>query len=155
MKRTSAVIIIALVVVMTGIVFFWDKLTQPAEELTQNQKAMIIRDKAAKAETMVHVVSPQPNYIVKSPLTVTGEIDASWFSKSGTFRVEIHDQQDVIIGTAEAKATGEEVEDFVPFKADLNFMVPLSGTVGKLVIKKANPSGDPEDDLEYAQTIYY
>jgi hypothetical protein len=72
------------------------------------------------------------------------------------FRVELHDKQGTIIGTALAQASGESTADgFIPFTASINYSKPAAGSVGKLLFRRTNPSGNPAEDLEYTQSVYY
>lgn len=93
----------------------------------------------------IHVDNPRPNQIITSPLTIIGQAQGSWYFEA-QFPIELQDENGTSIGTSSA-AAGEDwmTNDFVPFTAQLLFTQPAH-TTGKLILKNANPSGQPEND---------
>lgn len=101
--------------------------------------AKAVQDKS----NLIRVSIPQPNDIVTSPLIIEGEARGYWFFEA-SFPVRLLDASDTIIAVHHAEALKEWMtEDFVPFRATLQFETPTTDT-GTLVLEKDNPSGLPE-----------
>jgi len=95
---------------------------------------------------LIQVTSPTPTAAIRSPLTVTGEARGAWFFE-GDFPVVLVDWDGRIIADGVATADGEWMtEDFVPFRATLEFETPGYGERGALILQKDNASGLPEHD---------
>ncbi len=89
---------------------------------------------------------PMPNQEISSPLEIRGEARGFWYFEA-SFPIDLINSQGEII--AQGIATAEDdwmSEDFVPFTARLDFTSQPMGSVGKLILKKDNPSGLPEYD---------
>ena len=103
---------------------------------------------AAKAD-VITVATPLIMNEVISPLTVRGEARGWWFFE-GSFPVMLTDWDGMVIASGVATAQSDWMtEQFVPFEATLNFTSPyIAGFKenGKLILKKDNPSGLPEND---------
>ena len=98
--------------------------------------------------SMVIVYEPQPLSTVVSPVTVRGEAIGNWYFEA-SFPMRIEDANGNELGTAVAQAQGEWMtEEFVSFRAELNFATPLDSDTGTLVLEKDNPSGLPENEDE-------
>lgn len=94
---------------------------------------------------LIKVYKPTPNQIVKSPIEISGEARGYWFFEA-SFPIRVYDANNVELGVVAAQAEGEWMtENFVPFKAKLEFKKPTTET-GTLVFEKDNPSGLPEHD---------
>lgn len=94
---------------------------------------------------LIVVETPQPHDIVSSPLEVKGKARGFWFFEAD-FPVKLLDENSKEIGAAIARAQGEWMtEDFVAFRATLEFSAGTS-TKGTLLLIKDNPSGLPEHD---------
>lgn len=94
---------------------------------------------------MVHKVNVVARQLVTSPLTVTGEAKGPWYFEA-SFPIEIRDQYGVVVAQHYAEAQGDWMTSgFVPFKSTIAFTAPTT-TMGFLVLKNDNPSGDPERD---------
>jgi hypothetical protein len=105
-----------------------------------------IRAQIAAHADVIRVQSPSPNQAIKSPVTVTGQARGSWYFE-GSFPVILVDWDGRIIAEAVATADGEWMtEEFVPFRATLEFETPEYGERGTLILRKDNPSGRPELD---------
>ncbi|MCK9361529.1 Gmad2 immunoglobulin-like domain-containing protein [Patescibacteria group bacterium] len=82
---------------------------------------------------------------VTSPLIISGEARLWYFE--GTFPVRLVDQKGMALVESYASADGGWMtEEWVPFTAELVFVPPAPGTMGKLILMKDNPSGLPEND---------
>ncbi len=94
---------------------------------------------------LIRIDSPRPNETVTSPLEITGEARGTWYFEA-SFPVKLLDGNGNQLGIIPAQAQGEWMtENFVPFKATLEFITPTTDT-GTLVLEKDNPSGLPEND---------
>jgi hypothetical protein len=101
----------------------------------------------AKKELIV-LSSPVPLSPITSPVTLKGMARGYWFFEA-SFPVTIVDWGGQIVGTGIATADGEWMtENFVPFTANIDFVVDPETPYprGTIILKKDNPSGDPERD---------
>ena len=97
------------------------------------------------------VLSPVANAVVTSPLALTGEAGGWYFE--GSFPVELVDAAGNILAQGPAQATGDWMTvNFVPFTALLTFTNPYtvgdpeSEKLGKIILRKDNPSGLLKND---------
>ncbi len=94
---------------------------------------------------LIRLTSPRPGDKIISPLTITGEARGTWYFEA-SFPVEIQDANGNVLAQAPAQAQGEWMtENFVPFAVTIDFIAPASGE-GKLILRKDNPSGLPENN---------
>ncbi len=109
---------------------------------------------------LIRLNDPRPNQKIESPLVIEGEARGTWFFE-GDFPVVLTDWDGKIIAQGFATAQGEWMtENFVPFKATLDFESPdYIGDFskgGSLIFKKDNPSDLPEnDDALEIPILYY
>ena len=104
-----------------------------------------VLDKINPAEKLdlIKVDSPLPNQEISSPLSVTGQARGYWFFEA-SFPVRLLDGNGKEIAIKPAEAQDDWMtEEFVPFKAVLEFKMP-SSDFGTLILEKDNPSGLPE-----------
>ncbi|OGF24845.1 hypothetical protein A2331_04860 [Candidatus Falkowbacteria bacterium RIFOXYB2_FULL_34_18] len=95
---------------------------------------------------LIRLDSPVPNEEISSPLVITGEARGTWFFEA-SFPVVLTGQNGLIIAEGFATAESEWMtEDFVRFRAELEFVKPENENNGSLILKKDNPSGMPELD---------
>jgi spore germination protein GerM len=98
-----------------------------------------------KVTNKIKITKPLPNEEASSPMEITGEALGTWFFEA-TFPIELKDKNGQVISTGIARAESDWMtEKFVPFKANLNFVVSTN-TESTLILKKDNPSGLPEKD---------
>lgn len=154
-KRVFWIIIIAAAaaVIIWGAVFYWDNLRGAWSSFRTSGDD--IGSETDKID-LIKINTPRPNSQVLSPLIVEGEARGYWFFEASfPVRVLDGDGKELGIGIAQVQpdpATGEVnwmTEDFVPFRATVNFKMPQFET-GTLVLEKDNPSGLPEhaDQIE-------
>jgi hypothetical protein len=96
---------------------------------------------------LIKIDSPRPNAVVASPLEVTGQARGTWYFEA-SFPVKLLDENgnEIPLNQSYIMTTEEWMtEEFVPFKATLEFSAPATAT-GTLVLEKDNPSGLPEQD---------
>ena len=104
-------------------------------------------------QDLIRVSSPQPNATITSPLVVKGEARGTWFFEA-SFPITIVNWDGLIIGEGIAQADGEWMtEEFVPFTATVTYTFASTTPYnrGSIILKKDNPSGEPQfdDALEY------
>ncbi len=76
---------------------------------------------------------------------IEGDARGNWYDH-GDFSVRLLDSSGKELGRAHAVAQGEWMTiNFVPFRAQLYFVVHPKTTAGVLVFEKDNPSGLPEN----------
>ena len=127
------ILVLVLTVLTTGSLIW---LFQGEEQGNQLEKQDIIR-----------VQKPMPQELVESPLEVEGEARGYWFFEA-SFPVRLMDENDKELGIGVAQALSDWMtEDFVPFKATLEFKPPTTKK-GTLVLEKDNPSDLPENSDE-------
>ena len=111
------------------------------------------RDPAALPDR-IELMTPLPDAIIQSPLTLEGRARGSWFFEA-SFPVYLLDAGGDTIAVIPATAQGQWMtQEFVPFKATLTFTPPASPT-GTLVLAKDNPSGLPEHAAELRVPIRF
>ena len=94
---------------------------------------------------LITIQNPRPNTKVSNPLEIRGTARGYWFFEA-SFPIILVDENGKELATTIATAEGEWMtEEFVPFKATLEFELPTTAT-GELILKKDNPSGLPEND---------
>ncbi|MFA5420432.1 MAG: Gmad2 immunoglobulin-like domain-containing protein [Patescibacteria group bacterium] len=95
---------------------------------------------------LIRVSSLVANDRVSSPLNIFGEARGYWFFEAD-FPVELINSSGDIISFGIATANDDWMtEDFVSFDLVLEFDKQLTGSEGKIVFKKDNPSGLIEHD---------
>lgn len=105
-------------------------------------------------DNLIWLDEPLANQAVKSPLLIRGEARGMWYFEA-SFPVRIYDANGKELGVVPAEAQDEWMtQDFVPFKAVLNFSKPSTDT-GTLVLQKDNPSGLSEHDAELRVAIRF
>lgn len=103
---------------------------------------------------LIQVAEPQANQEISTPVLIKGQARGNWFFEA-SFPIEVQDSDKVTIATGIAQAKGEWMTmDFVPFEAQVDFKRPLSKN-GYLVLKKDNPSGEPQNDDQLILPIMF
>ncbi|MFH1366742.1 MAG: Gmad2 immunoglobulin-like domain-containing protein [Patescibacteria group bacterium] len=91
-------------------------------------------------QDIIKITSPRPNEKIASPLVIIGEAKGTWYFE-GIFSIKLFDEDNNIIATANAQSQEDWMsEDFVSYKATLEFTAPSEGK-GSLILEKSNPSG--------------
>lgn len=93
---------------------------------------------------LITIDSPRPNAVITSPFEVSGQARGTWYFEA-SFPVKLLDGNGEQLAITPAQAQGDWMtENFVPYKATLEFTAPAADT-GTLVLEKDNPSGLPEN----------
>src|SRR3989338_10159829 len=104
---------------------------------------------------LIRVEGPLPDDSLGKTFTVEGEARGFWFFEN-SFPVEVLDANGVVIGRG-LGASREEwmTENFIPFTAPVEIVGEYTGQA-TLVLKKDNPSGDPDRDasVSFVVSIY-
>ena len=101
------------------------------------------------------LTSPRPGELISSPLLIEGKARGNWFFEA-SFPVILTNWDGLIIAESYAQAQDEWMtENFVPFKATLEFETPELYKNGSLILQKDNPSGLPENDAAYEITVQF
>ena len=88
------------------------------------------------------------------PLVIEGEALGTWFFE-GVFPIMLLDSNGNAVARHFAQAQGEWMtEDFVPFKAQIEFEKPSTDT-GTLILLKDNPSGLGENDAKFEISVRF
>jgi hypothetical protein len=99
-------------------------------------------------ENLIEVKTPLRGATVGSPLTITGQARGAWYFEASA-PIELLDSKGNVIAQGHIDAQSDWMtENFVPFKATLTFPKQPKGSVGTLVLKNDNPSGDPSRGFE-------
>ena len=94
------------------------------------------------------------NTYVISPFTFTGQATKDWFDDTGTFAIEVRDQDGTVIGDSSAKMQGEiNTAGRIPFTATVTFSQP-QGTEGVVFLSRATKFGD-EDGFSYGVSVSF
>ena len=111
----------------------WVKHGHPSASMPSEPCGNIVLDK------------PTTNEEITSPVLIEGRARGTWYFEA-SFPVKLIDDAGNVLATAIAQAQSDWMtEDFVPFKASLDFKVNTP-TAANLVLVKDNPSGLPEND---------
>lgn len=103
----------------------------------------------------ISVSSPRPNQSVDSVIAIQGEAKGFWFFE-GQMSAEMQNAKGLKIGEGVVTADSDWMtEEFVPFSGILNYSGGISGEMGKLIIKSANPSGLEENSKELVIPVVF
>ncbi len=104
---------------------------------------------------LIEVYNPLMGGTISSPLVITGEARGNWYFEAD-FPIVLVDWDGLIIAEAIAQAQDDWMtEDFVPFRATIEFEQPEFGDRGTLILRKDNPSGLPENDDALEIPIFF
>lgn len=143
-------------VIIWVIWFFWAQETLAPEVSDTPAEVMekLPADMAADTAQMIEV-NLVPNTQITSPMTLTGRAFGPWYFEA-SFPIELRDSNNTLLATAIAQAQGDWMtENWVPFTAPLSFPAQPSGSTGTLVLKKDNPSGEPQNDASLVVPVQF
>lgn len=157
------IVVIIIILLVVGFTF---KLINDAEVAKENQnkeenfdpnKEPVIEPtyKNASAD-MIQVELPYPGAVTGKEFRIIGKARGYWFFEA-SFPVELTTPDGQILGGGIATAEGEWMtEDFVNFTAEMQTPSAFIGPA-ILILKRDNPSGEPENDasVSFPITIEY
>lgn len=104
---------------------------------------------------MIQVTNPTHNGAIASPLTVTGRARGPWYFEA-SFPIELRDSSNAVIATTVAQAQADWMTtNWVPFTATLSYPPQTVGSVGSLILKRDNPSGEPANDMSLTIPVQF
>jgi len=104
---------------------------------------------------LIRIDNPRPNQTIESPLIVEGQAKGIWFFE-GDFPVILTNWDGLIIAETYATAQSDWMtEEFVRFKAEIEFAKPDLYNNGTLILRKDNPSGLSENDDALEIPIFF
>lgn len=116
-----------------------------AEDIQEPEEQEPEEEEPEPSSNDIQVSAPSSNAQIQSPLTVTGQAKGPWYFEA-SFPIILLDGNNNQIAQTNAQATSDWMTtNFVPFTATLTFSTPSTPT-GTLVLKKSNPSGEPQND---------
>ena len=139
-------IILLLIVIVLGliIILFVVSNIENVNKIDDNIDEEPVYDGEVVVED-IRIDNPRPNQEIESPVVLEGKARGYWFFEA-SFPVELVDSSGEIIAQGIATAeTDWMTEEFVQFKAVLEFEKP-ENKKGTLILHKDNPSGLPEND---------
>ncbi len=103
----------------------------------------------------IYITAPKEGDGVTSPLVVKGRAPGNWFFEANA-GLTLTDWDGLIIAEGNIMADGEWMTtEYVPFTGTLAFTKPAYGERGTLILKKDNPSGEPQFDDSAELTIKF
>ena len=148
-----------LAVIIAGVWFFSpERVHAPVAaipSISSEKNPNLSPETADTASQMIEVTAPALNATLKSPFTVTGRARGPWYFEA-SFPIELEKNDSTIIASTHGQAQGEWMtENWVPFTATLTFPAQPAGSLGKLILKKDNPSGLPEKDMSIVIPVQF
>lgn len=144
-----------IMVVIGGCIWFYKPVADDVKRDTISPTPILESQIEYVGNDKIVVEEPKPGQVVTAPLTIRGKARGSWFFEA-SFPVSLVDDKGAIIAQGAARAQGDWMsEDWVPFRASLDFVKPEEQVEGKLILKKDNPSGMIENDDELEIKIRY
>ena len=102
----------------------------------------------ASLDDLIVVTSPLPQAKVSSPLTLSGKARGSWYFEASAPYI-LKDASGNIIAQGHIDAQSDWMtSEYVPFTSTITFPPQPAGSLGTLILKNDNPSGDPSRQKE-------
>ncbi len=144
--------IILLILVLLGGFWLWkdlgevDEVEQVDEVAEEEGRTVAPNEFVSDAGVILRVLSPLPDSVISSPLTITGEAPGTWYFE-GSFPVDLVDGAGIVQAQGQAQAQDDWMtSEFVPFVVTLEFEKPSYSETGTLFLRRDNPSGLSEND---------
>ncbi len=150
MKNTLLWILI-LCVIIFGSWFLWGKYYEDMIPSTPQNNEQTSEDQDLRDRIQVDtIINP-----ITSPLTITWQARWTWYFEA-SFPIELRDGMGALITNGIAQAQADWMtEDWVPFTATLTFPAQLSGSVGQLILRRDNPSGESQYDASIVVPVQF
>ncbi len=148
-----------LAVIISGVWFFSaERAHAPVAEVPsvpEIKNPKLSPETANIASQMIEVTMPSLNATISSPLSITGRARGPWYFEA-IFPIELQKNDGTVIASVAGQAQGDWMtENWVPFTATLTFPAQPTGSLGKLVLKKDNPSGEPANDMSIIVPVQF
>lgn len=132
MKRVIIYLLIFIFIIFFSLIFDWGRNNDFNNIIEKN--------------TQILIDFPKDNQKITSPIKISGRAVGNWFFE-GSFPIELVDLDKNIIATGIATSTEDWMtENFINFSSEIYFDKPTSTKNAILILKKDNPSGNPEFD---------
>ncbi len=146
-----AIIAIILVVIWWG----FQRTHAPADPSVQEIDREKNPTQVPVVANMIQVTAPVINSILTSPLTITGRARGPWYFEA-SFPIELKVSNGTVIAKTVAQAQGNWMTaNWVSFTATLSYPPQPTGSTGSLVLKKDNPSGEPQNDMSLVIPVQF
>ena len=109
---------------------------------------------ADDSELEVIIEQPGEDEVVTAPFAISGKARGYWFSE-GQITVKVTDMDGETLFTGDFESSEWMTEDFVPFEVLVTSLDTEGLSSGMIVVEKANPSGLPENDDSFKQSISF
>lgn len=109
------------------------------------------------ATDIINVELPLPNNTLESPIELSGQARGYWFFE-GSAPVQLLDKDGQVLAETSITAQGDWMtEEFVDFSGSIEFEMTesLDDTRGQVVFQRSNPSGLPENAMEYSVPVIF
>lgn len=137
------------------IVVIWFGFSRTHAPAVQQPQPKLSVETPSNTIQMIEVTAPTLNASVTSPLAVTGRARGPWYFEA-SFPIELQKNDGTVIVTTTGKAQGDWMtENWVPFTTTLSFPAQPTGSVGKIVLKRDNPSGEPQNDMSLVIPVQF
>jgi hypothetical protein len=143
-SRQSSIIggIVVVLLVVGGYLLYTGGFFVPPEPTLDELEAEVVLDNLTY------------NTYVTSPFTFTGQATKDWFDESGTFSIEVRDQDGTTIGNGSANMQGEvNTAGRIPFTATITFSQP-QGKEGVISLSRSATFGDG-DGFSYGVSVSF
>jgi len=108
----------------------------------------------APIQSDVILTSIKANDIISSPLTIEGQARGGWFFEA-SFPVQLVDASGNVLAQIPLQTTEDWMtENYIHFKSEMTFNSGTN-TAGKLVFRKDNPSGLPQNDKSFEVPVRF
>lgn len=123
----------------------------PVTSTTPTTPTTTVMDAKKGLITVSNFVSGQK---IKSPFTLQGKARGNWYFEA-SFPYELKDSNGTTLASGPVQAQGNWMTtNFVPFSVTIAFPPPVTAT-GTLILKKDNPSGEPQNDDQLAILVTF
>lgn len=173
MKKNLIFIVVIVIIILSATVLFflrgdentwlcdqgqWVKHGQPLVPKPEEDCLIVSKtpdeNKPTLEESPVIITSPLANESIASPLIITGRALSTWFFEA-SFPIQLVDADGQIVAASIATAKDDWMTtNYVDFTAELTFSEPET-TTGQLIFRRDNPSGLPENNVEFVWPIKF
>ncbi len=104
---------------------------------------------------VIYLDQPAERAVITSPLTISGKAPGNWFFEASA-PVSLEDQNGNVITESYMTAEGNWMTtDHVPFTGTITFTLSPGLSEGYLILRKDNPSGEPQfDDVAKIKILF-